>query len=393
MILSCTTQFSVKKSKMELVAKTLFGLENVLAGELTDLGAQNVRVLNRAVSFEGDNEMMYRVNYCCRTALSVLKPVGRFRIGTAKDIYYRALKIKWDEIFDLEQTFAIVPVVHSNLFNHTGYAGLVLKDAIADFFTRKYNLRPSVDTARPDILFNLHISENDVTISLDSSGIPLYKRGYRISQTIAPLNEVLAAGIVMISGWNGTIPLFDPMCGSGTIPIEAVMIANRIPPGKFRKSYGFMKWKDFDNNLFKKVTSEADSKVEDNDIEVLCADILPEAVSCSTLNISSAGLSSRIKLLTRDFFSSGSGGKNYVIITNPPYGERLKEDDINDFYSRIGERLKHGYEGSSAWIITGNTGALKFVGLKPSVKYTLFNGPIETRLVRYDLYSGSLKRK
>lgn len=378
---------------MELLAKTLFGLEKVLADELIQLGAGSVNVLNRAVYFEGDMELLYRANYCCRTAISILKPVHRFRIGTAKDIYYRSMKIKWDEIMDVDQTFSIVPVVHSKLFNHSGYPALVLKDAIADFFNNKYERRPSVDTARPEIVINLHVSENDVTISLDSSGVPLYKRGYRISQTIAPINEVLAAGMIMISGWDSSSPLLDPMCGTGTIPIEAAMIALNIPPGKFRKSFGFMNWKDYDASLFGKISREALSEITTRELSITCADILPEAVTSATMNISSAGFSSVIKLFTRDFLRSGSAGEEYTIITNPPYGERIKEEDIYAFYSAIGERLKHGYEGSKAWIITSNMAALKFVGLKPSEKHTLFNGALECRLVRYDLYKGSTKRK
>lgn len=378
---------------MKMLAKTLFGLENLLASELSGLGASSVKVMNRAVGFEGDLELLYRANYCCRTALSILMPVQSFYIRNAKDIYFRAMKIKWDELIDLDQTFSIVPVVHSKLFNHTAYPGLVLKDAIADWFTSKYQSRPSVDTARPDILINLHIRENEVSISLDSSGSPLFKRGYRISQSLAPINEVLAAGIIMLTGWNGDEPLLDPMCGTATIPIEAAMIALNIPPGKYRKSFGFMKWKDYDRELYKRVTEESNSKIRDRKLDITCADNMSEAVTGATMNLANAGFSSIIKLYTRDFFKSGSGGDNFTIITNPPYGERIKEEDINKFYSDIGERLKHGYHSSKAWIITSNFSALKHVGLKPSEKHTLYNGALECRLVRYDLYQGSIKRK
>jgi len=377
---------------MKMLAKTLFGLENVLANELSELGASSVKVLNRAVSFEGENEMLYKANYCCRTALSILLPIQSFYIRNAKDIYHRALKIKWDDLLGIDQTFSIVPVVHSKLFNHSGYPALVLKDAIADYFNHKYNRRPSVDTARPDIIINLHISENEVTVSLDSSGVPLYKRGYRISQSLAPLNEVLAAGIIKISGWETTRPLLDPMCGTATIPIEAAMIALNIPPGKFRSSFGFMKWKEYSEETFTSVKQEAESCVIERDFSITCSDISPEAVSGATMNITSAGFPTRINLYTRDFFKSGSGNQEYTIITNPPYGERLKEDDINRFYSDIGERLKHGYNSSSAWIITSNISALKQVGLRPSEKHTLYNGALECRLVRYDMYQGSRKK-
>jgi putative N6-adenine-specific DNA methylase len=378
---------------MELIAKTLYGLEEILAKELRDLGINGVETLNRAVKFEGTMEDLYKVNYRCRTAISVLRPIHTFQIGTAKDIYRRSLKIKWDEYMDLDQTFAIKTAVNSALFNHTAYPGLILKDAIADSFRKKSELRPNVDTVNPDILFNLHIRDNSVTISIDSSGDPLYKRGYRINQGFAPINEVLAAGIILKTGWNPEIRLLDPMCGSGTIPIEAVLIANKIPPGKFRKSYGFMNWKDYDSAIFKKVEKEALSDIVDSGISIACSDISNEAVSSATINMNSAGVLSSIKLYTRDFFESGSGDQEFMIITNPPYGERIKEEDINGFYSDIGERLKHGYEGSTAWIITSNFGALKHVGLKPSEKHILFNGSLECRLVKYNLYKGSKKVK
>ena len=376
---------------MEIVVKTLYGLEEVLAEELKSLGSASPVIMNRAVKVEGDMEMLYRINYQCRTAMSVLMPVASFQIGSDRDLYHRAAKIPWDDYFDHTSTFSVVPVVKSALFNHTGYPALVLKDSVVDRFRNRVDERPSVDTARPDIVINLHISDSKVNISLDSSGDPLYRRGYRVSPGKAPLNEVLAAGMIMISGWNGETPLLDPMCGSGTIGAEAAMINMNIPPGKFRDSYSFMNWKSYDAALFQKVKDDADKGIKDKCAEIVCSDISRDAISTATMNLASSGLASRIKLATKDFFTSSGGGRSYTIITNPPYGERIKEQDISGFYSRIGERLKHGFDSSTAWIITSNIGALKHVGLRPSKKMTLFNGSLECRYVRYDLFPGRRK--
>lgn len=375
---------------MLLIAKSLYGLEEILAQELRDMGAANVRPANRAVEFEGDKELLYRANFELRTALSILKPVTEFRIRTAKNLYSNALRFDWDRFMSVDQTFSIVPVVHSTLFEHTGYAGLVLKDAIVDKFRAKYNRRPSVDTRSPDVVFNLRISENNVSISLDSSVTPLFKRGYRSESTKAPINEVLAAGILKLSAWNGKTPLFDPMCGSGTFAIEAALMAARIPPGRFRKFFGFMNWEDYDESLFYKVKKRTED-LKPVAGEIICSDRSAEAVRIARSNINNAGLKNIIRIELSDFFKSDSDGKKYTIIMNPPYGERLPEDDIADFYSKIGERLKHGYSGSEVWIISSSGTGLKSVGLKPSKKYALYNGALESKLVKYDLFAGKRK--
>jgi len=378
---------------MKLVAKTLYGLEEVLVRELEGLGVSKIKRANRAVEFEGDIEMIYRTNFSLRTALSILKPVAQFNIGSSKDLYNRSKKIKWDDIMDVSQTFSIVPVVHSNIFCHTGYAGLVLKDAIADYFRYRYNRRPSVDTDDPDIVFNLRISESSVTISIDSSVVPLFKRGYRRENVKAPLNEVLAAGIILLSGWDGKSAIFDPMCGSGTIPIEAALIAKNIPPGKFRNFFGFMSWRDFDKELFDRVKMTELSKKGYLTPSVRCSDKSHEAIRNARINIRNAGLAGTIHADVDNFFKSESAGKEFTIVMNPPYGERLKENDMASFYSNIGERLKHGYAGSTAWIISSNLEAIKSIGLRPSRKYTLFNGALESRLLKLEMYSGSQKRR
>ena len=271
---------------MKFVAKTLYGLETVLADELVSLGAADIEKVNRAVTFSGDKNLLYRVNYCSRTALSVLMHVADFRIRSKDDLYREGSKIGWDRFLDPDDTFSIVPVVNSPHFSHTGYPGLILKDAIADYFRKRFGRRPSVNTSDPGILVNLHISNDSVTVSLDSSVIPLFKRGYRQEQTVAPLNEVLAAGILLLSGWNASASLLDPMCGSGTIPIEAGLMACKIPPGKFRKFFGFQRWKDYDAELFDKIRSEADTKIVSSAVKISGSDISEKAIGQARTNAS-----------------------------------------------------------------------------------------------------------
>ena len=376
---------------MRFVAKTLYGLEKVLARELTDLGASDVQAANRAVFFEGDKRILYRANYCARTALAFLMPVTEFRIKTKEDLYSGGTKVEWKNYMDENDTFSIVPVVNSPLFAHTGYTALVLKDAIADYFRKKTGKRPSVDSVDPVILINLHVSNDRVTVSIDSSVIPLFKRGYRQQQTAAPLNEALAAGILLISDWNATTSLTDPMCGSGTLAIEAGLIACKIPPGKFRHFFGFQKWKDYDEALFIDVKQEEDKKISGPSVRITASDILPEAVDLAKANIKRAGLSEYIDIEVSDFKDLKAIDSQGVIMLNPPYGMRLNPDELDSIYGMIGTTLKHKFNGYTAWIITSNRESLQKVGLKPAEKHTLFNGALECVLLKYELYQGSRK--
>jgi putative N6-adenine-specific DNA methylase len=378
---------------MRFVAKTLYGLEKVLAEELINLDATDIQTANRAVMFNGDISLLYRVNYCLRTALSVLMPVAEFRIRSKEDLYNGGSKIEWDKFMDPDDTFSIVPVVNSPHFGHTGYAGLILKDAIADLFRKKTGRRPSVDTNDPRILINLHISNDLVTISLDSSVVPLFKRGYRHEHAFAPLNEVLAAGIILLSGWKATTSLTDPMCGSGTIPIEAGLIACKIPPGKFRNLFGFQRWKDFDADLFEKVKLECDGNISPSDIKIFGSDISEQTLQYARTNVDASGLNDVVSLEISDFKNLKSiDNKGYVFL-NPPYGERLQPLEIDQLYGMIGTTLKHNFPGTTAWLITSNKESLKHVGLKPKEKHTLFNGALECILLKYEMYQGTKKRE
>ena len=376
---------------MKFVAKTLYGLEKVLSEELIGLGAGNIQTANRAILFEGDKSLLYRVNYSVRTALSVLMPLADFRIRSKEDLYKGGSKIEWDRFMDTDDTFSIVPVINSPHFGHTGYAGLIIKDAIADYFRNKTGRRPSVDTTNPRVLINLHISNDNVTISLDSSVVPLYKRGYRQEQTVAPLNEVLAAGILLLSGWNVSSTLTDPMCGSGTIPIEAGLIASKIPPGKFRQFFGFQKWKDFDEDLFEKIKLECNSQIGLSPVKIFGSDISEEALKFANANVARAGLSDIITLEKSDFKNLKSIDEHGYLFLNPPYGQRIQPEEIDLLYGMIGTTLKHNFPGTTAWLITSNKESLKHIGLKPKEKHTLFNGALECILLKYEMYTGTKK--
>jgi putative N6-adenine-specific DNA methylase len=377
---------------MKFIAKTLYGLEEVLSSELVSLGAVNIKVVNRAVLFEGGKEMLYRANYCLRTALSVLVPIKEYRIKSKDDLYRGAATIPWDRYLSPDGTFAVTPVVKSPIFEHSGYPGLVVKDAVADHFRKSGGIRPSVRQDQPGILINLHISNDLVTISLDSSVVPLFKRGYRKEQSAAPINEVLAAGIILISGWNAGSDLLDPMCGSGTFPIEAGMIACRIPPGKARKNYGFNTWKDFDQDLFDEIRNEYDRMETGTPVKISASDISETAVLQSRINIEAAGLKNVIVPEVADFREIRGSENGGTLFINPPYGLRLNPGELDNLYSMTGTVLKHNFPGWSAWIITPNLEALKHVGLKPARKHILYNGSLECTLVKYEMYSGSRKK-
>jgi putative N6-adenine-specific DNA methylase len=379
---------------MKFIAKTLYGLEQVLAKELETLGAGDIVIANRAVLFTGNLKLMYAVNYMSRTALSVLWEIAEFSVRSAEDLYNKAQKIWWEDYIDGYGKFSIVPVVKSPIFKHTGFAGLKLKDSIADYFRKKSGFRPSVDTEDPDLVINLHISNERVTISLDSSAVPLFKRGYRKEASAAPLNEVLAAGMILLSGWEPSRYLIDPMCGSGTIPIEAAMIACSVPPGKFREKFGFEKWKNFERSEFEKIKALYDGSITDGEgARIYGSDISEEAIDMAGVNVKAAGLDNVIHLEAGDFKDIKPAYNGGVIFINPPYGERISPGETDAIYSMIGSTMKHNFEGFTAWLISSNRESVKFIGLKPSKKYTLYNGALECLFAKYELYGGSRKGK
>ncbi len=380
-------------NSFKMVAKTLYGFEEVLASELRKIGAQKVEIGNRMVSFYGDTGFMYKANLCLRTAVKILKPITSKKVRNENDIYNFIQSIRWQEYLSLEDTFAISATVNSTIFSHSQFIALKTKDAIVDQFRKETGERPNVDTEYPDLSIDIHIQRDLCTVSLDSSGGSLHHRGYRTATNIAPINEVLAAGLLLLSGWDGQSDFLDPMCGSGTMAIEAAMIACNIPANINRKEFAFEKWLDWDLDLFEKIEEACLNKTRDFHHSIIGIDKEYSAVRKANVNVENANLTDFIKIKEGDFFESTKEVEGPLHIAfNPPYDERL-EVDIEEFYSQIGDTLKQNYPGTNAWFITANLEALKHVGLRPSRKIKVFNGKLEARLVKYEMYAGSKKAK
>lgn len=380
------------KEEFEMVAKTFQGLEDVLADELRGIGAKNVEPGRRMVSFEGDLETLYKANLCCRTALRILKPIYKFIAKDPESLYEMVKEYDWNQILTLDKSFAIDVTAYSDEFTHSRYVTYRVKDAIVDYFKDRFgpDSRPKVRLTGADVMINVHISGDRVTLSLDSSGESLHKRGYRVAQTEAPINEVLAAGIILKSGWRGDCPLVDPMCGSGTFLVEAALIAANINPGIYRKGFAFEQWKDFDPELFDRLYND-DSEERDVDFKIYGADISPRAVSIAEANIKSAGVGRYINLQVKPLSqwteapSSPEGG---VLVTNPPYGERISVEDMDGLYEMIGQKLKRVFTGYHAWIIGYREEYFQKIGLAPSTKLELFNGALDCELREYIIFDG-----
>ena len=374
-----------------MLAKTMYGLEEILADELRDLGAQNVKIQNRAVSFKGDTGFMYKANLNLRTCLRVLKPIATFQAHNEKELYNNILKIDWEEYLDLKNTFATDATTNSEVFTHSKYASLLVKDGIADFFRKKYDERPNVDPKNPDLTINLHIAKHTCTVSIDSSGESLHKRGYKSNTIIAPMNEVLAAGLILLSGWDQKSNFHDPMCGSGTILIEAALIAYNIPANIFREKFGFETWKDFDLELFEKIKDVSLDKEKDFQASITGGDNFQKAVRITRENIENALMFDNIKVKNEDFFDT-TVFENSFVIFNPPYGERI-ELGINEFYEKVGDSLKNNYKDCTVWLISSDLENLKMIGLKPSKKIELMNGNLKCSFRQFKIYEGSKKQK
>ncbi|WP_045802555.1 THUMP domain-containing class I SAM-dependent RNA methyltransferase [Flagellimonas lutaonensis] len=376
-----------------MLAKTLYGFEPLLAKELRNLGAGNVKQGVRNVAFEGDLGFLYKANLNLRTALRVLRPIARFKVFNEKQLYRQVHQIDWPSLFDVDKTFAIDTTMNSEVFKNSMFVSLKAKDALVDRFREEVRKRPNVDSQHADVRINIHLQENDCTVSLDSSGTSLHQRGYRIATNIAPINEVLAAGLLLLSGWDGRTDFMDPMCGSGTFLIEAAMIACNIPANINRQEYSFQHWLDYDDSLFNKIGDASLGKTREFHHKILGYDKAPSAVRKAQENIANANLTEYITVERKDFFTTEKpvAGKLQMVF-NPPYGERLNIE-MEKFYQKIGDTLKQGYSGTDAWLITSNLEALKYVGLRPSRKIKVFNGPLESRLVRYEMYEGSKKIK
>lgn len=372
-----------------MLAKTFKGLEEVLAQELIELGANDVLIERRAVSFSGDKALLYRANFALRTAIRILVPIATFKAKDTDALYKQVKALDWSRYMTAETTFVVDATVYSESFRNSRFVTYRTKDAIADYWTEKADKRPNVSTQEPDLIVNVHVSNEQVTLSLDSSGESLHKRGYRVATTEAPISEVLAAGMLLMAGWRGQSDFYDPMCGSGTLLIEAALIARNIAPGVFRKSFAFEKWKDFDADLWSEIYND-DSQEREFTHRIYGSDASFYAIQQAGKNIKSAGVQKDIELKQirieelKELQASGA-----LVMINPPYGERLKSNkEMEDLYGAIGSTLKHQFTGASAWIISSNAAAMKCIGLKPSKKYHLLNGELDCQFNRYDLFAG-----
>ncbi|MCO6149262.1 class I SAM-dependent RNA methyltransferase [Flavobacterium sp. NRK1] len=381
------------ENNYKMIAKTFFGFEEILAKELQVLGAQDVEQGVRMVSFVGDKGFMYKANLALRTALKILKPIYYFRAYNEQSLYKGIRGIDWSKYLNANQSFVIDVTLHSDHFNHSQFVALKAKDAVVDQFRDKYGKRPSIDKDFPDLRINLHIHNDQCSVALDTSGNSLHQRGYKTATNIAPINEVLAAGMLLLSGWDGQGDFIDPMCGSGTILAEAAMIACNIPANINRKEFAFEKWNDWDNDLFDTIVESLLKKVKEFHYTIKGYDKAPSAVAKAKDNIQNANLDDYVTISQQDFFTTEKETRGPLhMVFNPPYGERL-DIDLERFYREIGDTLKQSYPGTNAWFITANLEALKFVGLKPSRKIKLFNGKLETRFVKYEMYEGSKRTK
>lgn len=375
----------------ELIAKTFQGLEEVLAKELTELGADDIQIGRRMVSFTGDKQMMYRANFHLRTAIRVLKPILHFDAQNADEIYdIVKTRIKWEDYMTVDTSFAVDSVVYSDEFRHSKFVAYRVKDAIADYFREREGKRPSVQVTNPDITLHIHIAQERCTLSLDSSGESLHRRGYRQEAVEAPLNEVLAAGMILQTGWTGECDFVDPMCGSGTLPIEAALIARNIAPGVFRKEFAFEKWADFDLELFDDIYND-DSAEREFAHHIYGYDIDWKAVNIATNNVRAAGLSKDITIERRDMADFVEPAERAIMVTNPPYGERITTDDLLGLYRTIGERLKHAFKGNDAWVLSYRKECFDKIGLKASVIIPLFNGALPCEFRKYELFDGKFR--
>lgn len=377
-------------AEFELIAKTFQGLEDVLAKELVGLGANNVQIGRRMVSFTGDKALMYKANFHLRTAVRILKPILHFKATDADEVYNVIKSIDWSEYLDENSTFSVDSVVYSDVFRHSKFVAYRVKDAIADYFNEKSGRRPSVRLNNPDLMFHIHIAHEDCTLAFDSSGESLHRRGYRVETGPAPINEVLAAGMIMLTGWNGECDFIDPMCGSGTLPIEAALIARNIAPGVFRKGYAFEKWRDFDSELFRSIY-EDDSLERPFEHRIYGYDVDGRMVACARKNVKSAMMGDIIEINCRDIKDFEQPEKRALMIVNPPYGERLVSEKLLQVYKDLGSRLKHAFQGNEAWVISSNYDCFDQIGLKASARIPLYNGDLDCEFRKFELFQGKFK--
>lgn len=379
------------KGDFEMKITTFFGLEEILSMELQKMGGRNIEPFKRGVSVVGDMGFLYKANLCLHTALKVIIPIAKFTADNEQELYDGIKSIEWEQFISNEDTIMVEGVVNSEIFSHSLFVSQKVKDGIVDRFRDRTGSRPDVDLINPSFRLYVHIFKNEVSLNLDSSGDPLYKRGYRSDINEAPMKEVLAAGLVKLSGWEKHLLLVDGMCGAGTIAIEAALWANNIPPGYYRNQFGFMQWKNFDETLYDTIFESSVSKIKEDTIEIIANDIDAPTLKKAVTNTKNANVDDVIKCTNESFFDMSPSRGGGVVILNPPYGERLPVDEITKLYKEIGDKLKKDFQNFNAWIITSNPEAIKSIGLRPSRRIQIYNGSLECRYLKFELYGGSKK--
>jgi len=375
----------------EMKVTTFFGLEEILSEELRQLGGKNIEVFKRGVSVVGDLGFLYKANLCLHTALKVIIPITKFEANNEQELYDQIKLVEWEKFISNEDTIMVEGVANSDIFTHSLYVSQKVKDGIVDRFRDKTGKRPDVDLIHPSFRLYVHIFKNEVSLHLDSSGEPLYKRGYRADINEAPMKEVLAAGLVKLSGWEKHLQLIDGMCGAGTIAIEAALWANNIPAGYFRNEFGFMRWRNFDEALYETIHESSIQKIREEPVDIIANDIETATYKKAISNTKNAKVDDVVKCTNQSFFDIAPSRAGGVIILNPPYGERMPVDEITKLYKEIGDKLKKDFKGYNAWIITSNPEAVKSIGLRPSRRIHIFNGSLECRFLKFELYDGSKK--
>ncbi len=384
---SMTIPISYLNSTLNCFAAVPRGAEELAAAELAALGISGAQPGKGGVAFSTDRSGLYRANLWLRTASRVLVQLALFPCSSPAELYAGVHAVPWQELITPEMTLAVDCSLRDSALTHSGFVALKTKDAVVDRIRESCGSRPNVDTASPDVRINVHLHKNLCTISLDSSGDSLDRRGYRLERNEAPLRETLAATVVALTGWDGSVPLADPMCGSGTIPVEAALMAAHIPPG-FQRDFGFQRWLDFDKELWEGICADAEVGIRRLPVGLITGyDLDNRALLLAGRNVAKAGLEGQIHFFhaaLQDFRPEGDKG---VVILNPPYGKRLGEDDdLRELYCQIGDVMKKYCRGWTGYVLTGNLELAKYIGLKASRRYVLFNGAIECRLLKYDLY-------
>ena len=383
----------MEENRTQYIAKTFMGLEVVAADELRKLGATDIVLLHRAVEFWGDKSLMYKANYCCRTILRILQPIAKFEFNTNEQFYKYIFRIPFEQYLSKDGTFCVHSIINQSIFSNSQYASLLTKDALCDRFREKYDCRPSVDKQYPDVSIDVYINGDQCSVSLDTSGESLHRRGYKTSRHFSALNEVLAAGLIALSGWKADCDFIDFMCGSATLPIEAAMYATNMPAAYFRENFGFMYWNNFDKKLWNSVREEADKDMCDFNHMIYGSDVSLRYIKDARENVKRMQLDKWIRLSIESFEETKPQNTPSIAIINPPYGERMELEDVENFYQSIGNVLKQKYINCVAWVITSNRDAMKMFGLRPAKKINVFNASLECIFYKYELYEGSKKQK